>query len=89
MSDDPWAELLEEYWDALENVGSLSDAKSLWQEYLQRMDKLMSSLELLHDLNQARNLLELGPIATEGIKQNVGKRAAKNGGKTANNSSNG
>lgn len=76
MSHDPWSDLLEEYWDAIEKVGSISEAQTLRREYQNRLEDLMSSLELLDDLIQARELLQLGPIATEGIRQKQSKNSS-------------
>jgi len=61
MSSDPWTVLLEEYWESLDAVRSTTQAKALRKEFENRLTELLSSLDLLDDLNHARDMLNLRP----------------------------
>lgn len=61
MSSDPWAELLEEYWESLDSVSSTSEARTLRVEFEKRLVALLASLDLLDELNQARDMLNQRP----------------------------
>ena len=58
MSDDPLAELLEEYWSALRKASSQQESQRLRDEIQKRLENVAASLDLLNELFSASNILD-------------------------------
>ena len=58
MSSDPFAELLEEYWEALQTASTRRESQRLRDEIRERLENVASSLELLDELHEASHFLE-------------------------------